>query len=175
MKFFYATILFLLTSYILFWGYISVVPAPKLQLSETFLANPSVKEDGQAEELARSLRVIKGDSKNELYVFDPRLADKRSDAIFLYSLMGFGSAFVAILLFHRKSYIIFPFLAAIVFATVGCCMVWQLTNALPLGLYLDLQDILTTYSGYNLLKFLGSFLFIELFFLVFGLWYKLPD
>jgi hypothetical protein len=172
MRFFYATILFLLTTYIFFWSMIFLIPSPKLYITEDITVT---SESGVVNSQAKAvIERIKSDNKKTIYYFDTQINSKKSNALFIYSLLAFLMLLFVVIFFHKKSYVVFPLIASVIAALLACCMLWLFTNTIATDVYIDLQDIRTTYGGIKSLQFLSPFIFMEVVILAFGSWYQIP-
>ncbi len=173
MKFFYAVIMFLLTTFILFWGYVFLIPTPGLETSEEALQR--IDDTGtNVNAFINALGVVKSVDKENVYVFEENLDIKRDNAIFLYVFVAFLTILILAILFHRRNYMLFPMIASVITALVFVVLIWLFTNSIATSIYLDLQELRTNYEGLKSLLFLWPFLFLWLFMIVFGLWYRMP-
>lgn len=165
--------LFLLTTFILFWSYLLIVPIPRLEVNNN--ADTTHITNTPASAFIRALRVIKDENKSIFYSFEENLDEKRDSAVFLYALLTFGFIFIFTILFHWKGYILFPLILASIVCLVMCSLLWYFTNSIDKSIYLDIQKTIDSYRGLKLFRFLGIYLFVELFIIVFGAWYNIPE
>jgi len=170
MRFFYAVTLFLISLFVLFWTYIFLIPTPKLELRREI---PDVTNTYSEQAVIQALQYVRSDDKSNLYTFETNLENKRSNVSFVYALLASGLIFLTILLFHWRSYIVFPLVASVIVVTIICMSLWMGTNTISKSIYLDLQDLRSGYEGLKALQFLSMFFAIEMLVIIFGAWYDI--
>lgn len=175
MKFFYALIVFFLSFHILFWALVFIIPTPKnYRIEEILSQNESLKQvDSSTYTLALEAAKKYGDSKK--YVFEAGTENKRNGSLFLVSLLTFVLIFFQIIIFHKKSYISFPMVAATVVAYFSYSLIWVFMNSIPSEIYIDLTSIREQYKGIFAFQFLGLNLIVFLIVLIMGNWYNLKE
>jgi hypothetical protein len=173
MKFFYAIIVFLLSAYIFFWSSVFIVPTPEVYtIAEITAADTTSSRFDQRTYDTAIKESNKGKDENTL-ITDVRSEEKRSSALFLVSIVIFFSIFFQIILFHKKSHILFPMIAGSILAYIGYSTIWMLTNTWPKEIYLDLFQTREIFQGIKAFQFLGGYIFVYVLIIVFGNWYKL--
>lgn len=172
MRFFYALIVFLLSSYLFFWGYIFAVPTPRLYIVD------DLKTEMQADEkdprFMETITRLKEKNKGTIYYFESNIQGKQFGALVLYAFFAFVVIFFSVILFHKKNYILFPLIAAVTLVLISCSTLWMLTNSIPVEIYLDLQSVREQYPGVQAFQFLNIYIFMECLILAVGKWYKIP-
>jgi hypothetical protein len=172
MRFFYAVILFLISSYLFFWLFVLLVPTPKVYVTDDIKA--LVQSDESDTRFVGMLERIQGESKKSVYYFEENLSSKKPGALLIYTFLTFVSIFFSVVLFHNKSFVVLPLIAATMVAYISCSLIWMLANSLPIGIYFDMLSARSAYSGLKIFQFLGVYLFMEAFVLIIGIWYKIP-
>jgi hypothetical protein len=172
MRFFYAVIMFLISTFVIFWAYVFAVPTPRIYLTDD--VKMLAQSDESDPELRNVLDRIRGDNKATVYYFEEDLPGKRLGALVLYAFISFVIIFFSVVLFHTKSYVMLPVIAATILCFVVCSMLWLLANTIPSGIYFDLMHVRNTYGGLRAFQFLSVYLFMNVFVLGVGLWYRIP-
>ena len=106
-------------------------------------------------------------------IFKGDLDKKRGSALFLATLITFAVIFFEIILFHKKSHVLFPLIASTIVSYIGFSILWVGNGSIPKETYLNLMNIKQNFAGIKAIQFLGQYLAIFLLVLVFGNWYKL--
>jgi hypothetical protein len=173
MKFYYSVIIFLLNLFIFFWLYIFLIPAPRVQTADKIIENPTLT---RFLELTKTLDIVKENPGEKIHYLDLDIQEKKYNAVFLYCLLTFVTILIVTIFFHKRSYVIFPMIASIVFSLIACSVLWLFTTSISKNVYLDIQATRDQYLGVvNIVKFLGIFLFVDLFVIIFGFWYDFPE
>lgn len=175
MKFFFATAVFILFVQIYWWSLIFVLGIPKLYKVEDIVNNN--------EEYAKNLGVSREDaikefskgSSGEKYIFEINKNIKADSVFVLASLMTFLCIFLGVVIFYKRSYLIFPLITAIVFSFVLYMSLWIFSESIPKTIYLDIFRILNNYPGILALKFIGTYVAIFCLILMFSNWYRLHE
>ena len=173
MNFYYSVIIFFLNLFIFFWLYVFLIPTPRVQTSDKIMENPTLT---RFFELTKTLNIVKENPDEKIHYFDLDIQEKKYNAVFLYCLLTFVTILVCTILFHKRSYVIFPMIASIIFALIACSILWLFTTSISKNIYLDIQAMRDQYSGFvNIIKFIGIFLFVHLFIIIFGFCYDFAE
>lgn len=177
MRFFYALVLFILTTFTLFWVYVLAIPIPRLEIAEESRINSIASTDATISNasLKAALTLLKTDKDTTVYVFEPKLEQKKYSAALLYVLMAFGIILFIVIFLHWRNYVLFPMITSTVLVLVFVMSLWLFPNFIDKKVYLDLQNARESFEGLKSLRFIGTLTFLELFVLVFGIWYKIPE
>lgn len=177
MKFYYSIIIFLLTSYLLFFLYCFLIPAPALSLTEKLIPSASTPttQETKINETINNIGLIKNAPLENIYYFPLDLQAKKYDAIFLYVILTFIILIVLTIIFHKKTHVLFPIICSIIGILLVYSSLWEFTYTIPMSLYLDIEQIRFGLSNITyLLKIVGPFIFLEIILIMIGYWYKFP-
>lgn len=175
MKFFFAVAIYLLFVQIFFWTLIFILGTPKIyNVEDTINAS---EEFISKEKLSRevALQEFQKGNEGEKYIFAQNIRAKADSAFYLSALITFISIFFGVIIFHKKSFVIFPIVTALVISFILYSSIWVFTNIIPKTIYLDFLEIQESYPGILALKFLGIYIAIFCLLLVFGHWYRLHE
>lgn len=173
MKFFYALILYIITTGFFFWLMLFILPTPRLIPIES--ETSSSERAGILGSFYSTLKEVSFEDKPELYKFEENLDQKREGSLIVYFVFSFVFIVISVIAFHKKSHLVLPISASIISALAMCILLWVFNNSFGLSLYLDLQTIIDKYRGLEALKFLGLFIALDVFMIIFGYWYQIPD
>jgi inner membrane protein involved in colicin E2 resistance len=162
--------IFLLSTYLFFWLYIFLIPSPKLIIDTAITAPANTYEE---QTLNKAINLVKNDNKENLYYFEKNIESKKSDATFLYGLVAFALIFFIIVILHWKSHIMFPLIASALASLLLVSVLWMFTDTIDKSLYIDIQNTRAAYKGFRALEYVGIFLFLDVFCIIFGIWYDL--
>ena len=175
MKFFYALMVFFLSTNIFFYGLVFTIPTPQVFDKDRFIDSLNLTDKEKISALPEVLESFQANKVDDNYFFEQDLEKKRTSAIFLATIYTFVLVLIFIIAFHKKSYIVFPIAAALVLSLVLYSILWIFNFSIGSRLFLDLQNLRMQYSGLKALQFLGIYVGFLAFIILFGSWYKLPE
>lgn len=175
MKFFYATMVFFLSAYIFIWTLVFIIPTPTVYRIGDILKDQTSMQSVDEKTLNLAIDESKRTNDDNTIIFASDTIQKRGSALFLVSIVTFVIIFFQIIVFHKRSHILFPMVAATIFAYIAYSSIWQFLNSFSKNLYLDLYMTRIQHEGILAIQFLGIYLVIFGLILVFGNWSRLSE
>lgn len=166
---------FFLSTYIFFWSLVFLVPTPVIYRIGDILKDQEAIKSVSDETLAKAVSESKRTNNDDTIIFDANVESKRSSALFLISIITFVIIFFQIIIFNKKSHILFPMVTATVVAYIFYSCIWQFMNSMPKALYVDLYLTRIQNEGLKAIQFLGVYIVIFGLILIFGNWSRLTD
>lgn len=175
MKFLFAVAIYILFVQIFFWTLIFLLGSPTvykvediINASDEFISKENVSREVAWQEFQKG-------NDGETYIFAKNIRAKADSAFYLSALITFVSIFLGVIIFHKKSFVIFPIVTALVISFILYSSTWVFANSIPKTIYIDFLEIQESYPGILALKFLGIYIAIFCLLLVFGHWYRLHE
>lgn len=166
---------FFLSTYIFLWTLVFIVPTPTTYRIGDILKDQQSIKSVSDETLEKAVSESKRTNNDDSIIFDANVEAKKSSALFLVSIVVFVIVFFQIVIFHKRSHILFPMVAATIVAYILYSSIWQFMNSMPKPLYLDLYLTRLQNEGLKGIQFLGIYLVIFVLILIFGNWYRLSE
>jgi hypothetical protein len=178
MKFYYSIIIFLLTTFIVFGVLLRFIPTPKILVTSELveITENSREETIRLNQTIESLRLIKDKKVDQVVYFEPGLENKRGNAILLYGLISLAIFLIMVILFHYRSYVLFPMITSLLICFAALACLWLFTTVFGSAIYIDLQSLRESFLDLQTFaKYLGVFLLLEIIVVIFGFWYEFPE